>query len=62
VTGAKQSANRTEQDIARFSRRVARLITELRNEGQHDGAARLEATAIAIVAEMRRQPQGSMKR
>ena len=43
-----------ERRIARVSRRCARLVLELRKEGDNAGAARLEAMAIETVEQMRR--------
>lgn len=49
----------TERRIARLSRRCARIVLELRREGDVDGAARFERMAIELVDDMRRsQRQG----
>lgn len=43
-----------ERRIARMSRRAARIVLELRREGDADGARRFEAAAIEAVEKMRR--------
>ena len=49
-----------ERRIARVSRQCARVVLELRKEGDRAGAARLEAAAIETVEQMRRgQRQGA---
>ncbi len=54
MIGTKQNADSNERRISRFSRRCARIVLELRNEGNQDGAARFEALAIEIADDMRR--------
>ena len=43
-----------EQRVARVSRQCARIVQELRREGEHEGAARFVAAAIEAVEQMRR--------
>ena len=43
-----------ERRIVRVSRQCARVVLELRKEGDNAGAARLEALAIETVEQMRR--------
>jgi hypothetical protein len=52
VTRAR--AEKVERRIARVSRHCARVVLELRADGEHAGAARLEAAAIEVVEQMRR--------
>lgn len=49
------ATEKLERRIARFSRRCAKIVLELRELGDVDGARRLEAVAIGIAAEMRRE-------
>jgi hypothetical protein len=44
----------TERRIERLSRRSARIVLELRREGDPEGAARFEAVAIEAVELVRR--------
>lgn len=44
----------TEQRIERVARQCARIVIELRREGQAEGAARFEAVAIEAVDLIRR--------
>jgi hypothetical protein len=44
----------TERRIERLSRHCARIVLELRREGDRDGAARFEAVAIEAVELVRR--------
>ncbi len=46
---------RIERRIARVARHVARLVRELRDEGQHEGADRLVQVGVEICENMRRQ-------
>jgi len=43
-----------QRRIERVARHCARLVLELRREGQHEGAARLEAAAVLAVEQIRR--------
>lgn len=43
-----------ERRIARVARRCARIVLELRAQGDHEGAARFEAVAIETVEQMRK--------
>ncbi len=48
------SANATiERRIARLSRRCAKIVIELRAEGEFAGAKRFEQVAIEVVEQMR---------
>lgn len=49
----KDAPNR-ERRCAKLSRQCARIVTELRREGQVEGAARFEAAAIEVVELVRR--------
>jgi hypothetical protein len=49
----KQQQTPVEKRVAHFARRCAKLLVELRREGEIDGALRLEAAAIEIVEGMR---------
>lgn len=44
----------TERRIARVARQAARIVLELRREGDREGAARFEAAAIETCERMRR--------
>jgi hypothetical protein len=44
-----------ERRIAKLARRSARIILELRAEGEHEGAARFEAAVLELVEGMRRR-------
>lgn len=44
-----------ERRIARFARQSARLMREIRDGGDIEGAMRFEALAIEIVDDMRRR-------
>lgn len=45
----------SEKRIARFSRRIARLVLAVRRDGDRAAAARLEAVASEIAEQMRRE-------
>ncbi len=51
-----------ERRIAKVARHVARLVGELRNEGQHEGAERLVQAGIEICDNMRAQARRSVQR
>jgi hypothetical protein len=42
-----------ERRAAQVARQCARIVLELRREGQHEAAARLEAAAIEAIEQMR---------
>lgn len=46
--------SKRERRIARLSRQCARIVLELRAEGEIEGAARFERLAMEIVYEIRR--------
>lgn len=49
-----QRDQNTERRIARVARQCARVVLELRQVGDRDGAARLELAATETVEQMRR--------
>ena len=49
-----RTTTNTERRCAQLSRRCARLVLELRREGEHAAAARLETAAIEAVELVRR--------
>jgi hypothetical protein len=53
-TLAQRCARPDERRIERVARQCARVVLELRREGDHDGAKRFEAAAIETVNRMRR--------